>query len=148
MTNIFDKIKATADAILKPVSKTIDDLHVSDDEKASKKNELTQIVLGNLTSLAQAQADVLKTEMSGNFLQRSWRPIIMLTFGAICVIAVFYDVKLNAIPAEFWDLLKIGIGGYVAGRSIEKVAGTVTQNVDMTFLKKKDRKSNIKDDIQ
>ena len=36
----------------------------------------------------------------------------------------------------------IDTGGYVVGRSVEKVATTVTKNVDMPFLKKKNR-SNI-----
>jgi hypothetical protein len=34
-----------------------------------------------------------------------------------------------AIPElenEFWELLKIGIGGYVVGRSAEKIAKSVT----------------------
>ena len=28
-------------------------------------------------------------------------------------------VKLD-IPPDMWDLLKLGIGGYIAGRSVEK----------------------------
>jgi hypothetical protein len=27
-----------------------------------------------------------------------------------------------AIPPDMWDLLKLGVGGYVMGRSAEKVA--------------------------
>ena len=30
------------------------------------------------------------------------------------------------LPREFWDLIVIGMGGYVGGRSLEKIASAVT----------------------
>ena len=66
----------------------------------------------------------------------------MLAFGTIVIIACFYNVKLNEVPDQFWGLLKIGIGGYIGGRSLEKITSKVTENVDLTFLKKKDRKNS------
>ncbi|HAY88144.1 MAG TPA: hypothetical protein DCY51_01725 [Bacteroidetes bacterium] len=159
----FDFIKQAAEGILNPASKLIDNLHVSDDEKSSKKAELTKIVMDNLSSLTIQQAKVLQTEMSGNWLQRSWRPLLMLSFGVIIVsvyfLMPFVDIfvdnpELTAFYTNFkdevgfWSLLKIGMGGYIAGRSTEKVAEVVTKNIDMTFLKKKDRKKGIEDDIQ
>lgn len=44
------------------------------------------------------------------------------------------------LKPEFWELLKLGLGGYVIGRSAEKIANSVTKNVDLPFLRKKDRK--------
>jgi hypothetical protein len=35
------------------------------------------------------------------------------------------------LPPEMWSLLKIGVGGYVVGRSVEKVtAGGITKLVE------------------
>jgi len=139
--SILSKIFSTgAKELTDSIGGVIDNVFTNDQEKLKAKAQLTEIVTSKLSELASYQKEVLLAEMKGNWLQRSWRPIIMLVFGGICVIAVFYDVKLNTIPDEFWSLLKIGIGGYVGGRSLEKITGKVTDNIDLTFLKKKNRK--------
>lgn len=115
-------------------------LVTTDHEKLELKNKLTEILSESFTKLYKIQSEVIIAEANGNWLQRSWRPIVMLVFAAVVVLACFYDVKLNEVPEDFWGLLKIGVGGYVGGRSLEKIATTVTKNVDLTFLKKKDRK--------
>jgi len=91
----------------------------------------------------------LVTEARGNWLQRSWRPILMLAFGFIVVYAYFFEPAFllnegehgiaNTLNPNFWGLLKLGVGGYIIGRSTEKVASTVTSRVDIPFLRKKDR---------
>ncbi|MCG8410659.1 MAG: holin family protein, partial [Bacteroidales bacterium] len=111
-------------------------------------NQLTSTVLTALTELQNAQRDIILAEAKGNWLQRSWRPIVMLSFTFVVLYAYFLqpaffpnsvDVK-NALPSEFWQLLNIGVGGYVIGRSAEKISTNVTKNADITFFKKKDRK--------
>ncbi|BCS87344.1 hypothetical protein PSDVSF_05860 [Pseudodesulfovibrio sediminis] len=81
-----------------------------------------------LSELA-AQVQVLVTEMSGNWLQRSWRPILMLVIVAIVAnnylvypyLALFWpEAPELSLPPELWQLMKIGVGGYVVGRSAEK----------------------------
>ena len=126
--------------ITSSIGGVIDNLSTSDKEKLEAKAKLTEIVTDKLTEMASYQKEVLVTELKGNFLQKSWRPIIMLAFGTIVIVACFYNVKLNKVPEEFWGLLKIGIGGYIGGRSLEKITGKVTENIDMPFLKKKRRK--------
>ena len=117
----------------------VDNLTVTDDEKSAAKAKLTSIVTESLNSLQELQADVLKAELSGNWLQRSWRPLVMITFTCIIVVGAFREIPYLADNSPFWTLLEIGLGGYVIGRSVEKVAGKVTENIDMPFLKKKDR---------
>jgi hypothetical protein len=67
----------------------------------------------------------------------------MLVFGALLVIRwlglVDHNIDLQ-LELKLMDILELGIGGYVIGRSVEKVAGKVTENIDMPFLKKKNRK--------
>ena len=82
--------------------------------------------------LQRLQTDVILAEAKGNWLQRSWRPILMLAFGFIVIyvkfIAPLFGLPIPTLENEFWDLLQLGIGGYVVGRSVEKVAGNITVN--------------------
>ena len=134
--------------ILDQGGKIIDNISTSDDEKSKAKNDLTNIVMTSLTNIQNAQKEIILSESSGNWLQRSWRPIVMLSFAFIVVYSFFLQpaffpkavVVKDSLPDHFWTLLEIGIGGYVVGRSAEKVAATVTKNVDMPFVRKKDRK--------
>jgi len=124
------------------VGNVIDGLTASQEEKAAAKNELSRIVQESLVNAMEAQAKVLRAEMSGSWLQRSWRPIVMLSFTALLIIR-WTGLSTHHIDLELeqslMQLLRIGIGGYIAGRSVEKIADRVTQNIDLSFLKKKDR---------
>ncbi len=56
----------------------------------------------------------------------------MLAFGFIVIyvkfIAPLFSLPIPPLENEFWDLLQLGIGGYVVGRSAEKIAGNITVN--------------------
>ena len=76
------------------------------------------------------QRDIITAEAkSQSSLARNWRPITMLCFVAIIAnnylvypyIQLFGGTAVQLpIPPDMWDLLKLGIGGYIAGRSVEK----------------------------
>lgn len=74
--------------------------------------------------IAEHQSTVVSSEAQGNWLQRSWRPITMLTF---LVLVIFNQFGLLIIPLaeDIWDLFKVGLGGYIGGRSLEKVVATI-----------------------
>jgi len=81
-------------------------------------------------AFANAQAAVITSEQQhGSWLSKSWRPILMLTFTYIIahnyVFATMFHLTTVPIPPDMWDLLKIGVGGYVIGRSVEKTAPAV-----------------------
>jgi hypothetical protein len=80
--------------------------------------------------LQKLQTEIVLAEANGNWLQRSWRPILMLAFGFIVIyvkfIAPLFDLRIPPLENEFWNLLQLGIGGYVVGRSAEKIAGNIT----------------------
>ena len=137
---VFDVLKSnTIDA----VGKVVDNVFTNDEEKSRAKKELTEVVLKSLNDIAAVQGDVIKTEMTGNKLQKSWRPIMMLTFGAILV-CKWFGITDASIPDELelklMEIIELGLGGFVVGRSLEKITNSVTQNVDLPFIKKKDRK--------
>lgn len=140
---MFEKIaQLFTGTAIKEVGSVIDNLTTSNEEKNAAKAQLTGIVVEALNGLADAQAEVLKTEMKGNWLQRSWRPLVMLAFVVLLIIR-WTGVSTHPIDIslelKLMDIIELGLGGYVVGRTMEKVATTVTQNVDMPFLKKKNR---------
>lgn len=83
----------------------------------------------------EAQRDVIVAETQGNTLQRNWRPLFMFVcMGLLIWHAIFLPILasilgapmsemigLEHVPEGLWTLLTIGMGGYIAGRSAEKV---------------------------
>lgn len=67
----------------------------------------------------------------------------MLAFASIVVynnfIAPAFNLPNSVLQPQFWSLLEIGIGGYVIGRSVEKITDKVTDKIDLSFMKKKNR---------
>lgn len=78
------------------------------------------------TDIIKAGAGVVQTEAaSTNWLAASWRPVLMLVFGGLIVARWFgwsTPGLSQAEALELWSIVKIGIGGYVIGRSVEKTA--------------------------
>ena len=128
--------------IVKDVGNIVDGLATSDEEKSQAKERLSSVVFDALNKGVELQASVMKTEMTGNFLQRSWRPIVMLAFVGLLVIRWLGLVEHHIaaeLELELMQIIKIGLGGYVVGRSVEKTAEVVTKNIDLPFVKKKNR---------
>ncbi len=119
--------------IFRPAADLVDNLHTSGEEKMKMRNELSQIqnefagkVLDYETKLMEAQSSIIKSEAQGkSWLQRNWRPITMLTF-LILVVCDCFGVLTFRLAKEAWTLLQIGLGGYVVGRSAEKIAPAIT----------------------
>ena len=85
----------------------------------------------------ESRLKVMLAEMSGNWLQRSWRPILMLTIIGIVAnnyllypyMALFWDeAPILDLPKQLWSLMELGLGGYVVGRSAEKVTKAWRKN--------------------
>jgi hypothetical protein len=118
--------------IFKPAAKLVDDLHTSDEERLTAKSKMLEVqaaamqqVFDYETQALTARANIVNSEASSsNLLASSWRPLTMLTF---LVLAVGDSLGLLATPLrdEAWMLLQLGLGGYVVGRSGEKIAQTI-----------------------
>ena len=119
------------DAGLKIIDKIIPD--PAQREEAKRKLFETQQA-GQLKELEAAASVVVAEAKSEHSLTSQWRPITMLTFTAIVannyIIAPYlqamfgWGVTLD-MPPQLWNLLSIGIGGYIVGRSGEKIATAV-----------------------
>ncbi|MFA7421113.1 MAG: 3TM-type holin [Melioribacteraceae bacterium] len=114
--------------IVKPITDLIDSLVTTDKEKKELKNELLRIenqFLGKAleyeSKLLDSQSRIVEAEAKGqSWLQRNWRPITMLTFLILVVCDSFGFLKFR-LSNEAWILLQIGLGGYVVGRTGEKI---------------------------
>jgi len=102
------------------IGKTIID-KIWPDAGESERNKMALI----LTQFS-AQANIIQAEVaSGGVLARNWRPLLMLVFGGLIVARWFGYAAPDITPAEYielWGIVKLGIGGYVVGRSAEKIA--------------------------
>ena len=130
MNNIWKGITS----VLSPVAALIDEVHTSEEERLTIKSKLFETQSSLVTQimdyearLAESRACVITAEAQGNsWLQRNWRPITMLTFLLLVVLDAL-GILTNRLPPEAWTLLQVGLGGYVVGRSVEKVVPQVTQ---------------------
>lgn len=112
-------------SVVKDVMGGLDNLFTSKEEKMAAENAIREILIKKELELQKMQTEVIVTEAKGNWLQRSWRPILMLAFGFIVIYVKFigplFDLTIPELEDEFWNLLQIGIGGYVIGRTGEKM---------------------------
>ena len=94
------------------------------DASEEEKNKVQSFL-----AIFTAQAEIVKTEAaSTHWLAANWRPLTMLTFTALIVARWFGWAAPNLSEAEYlklWSIVEFGLGGYVVGRSVEKIAPTV-----------------------
>ena len=75
------------------------------------------------------QAEIVKAEaQSDHWLAACWRPILMLTFGGL-IVARWLGWSAPNIPEaevlKLWSIVELGLGGYVIGRSVEKIVPAI-----------------------
>ena len=75
--------------------------------------------LGQDVTITRDAEKILAAEAGGNWLQRSWRPLVMLVFAAVVLVGAFVPLPMLEDNSRFWDLLEIGLGGYILGRGME-----------------------------
>ena len=127
------------------VRDTVDELHTSEEEKQKLEQEMTKIenemtkeINKTYRKELEEKASIIEAEAkSDHFLTSNWRPILMLIFGFIVLnnyvlvpyMELLFDLSVElAIPPDMWAILKLGIGGYIGGKSAEVVAGRLSPN--------------------
>jgi hypothetical protein len=99
-------------------------------KKAEVQGQIMTELLKVDAATFESQIKPLLAELSGNWLQRSWRPILMLSIVAVVVnnyiIYPYFSLfgiqaVVLELPDKLWSLMEIGVGGYIVGRSAEKV---------------------------
>ena len=102
-------------------------------EAAKAQQDMVMALLAQQANLNAAAGDIIKAEaQSEHWLAACWRPILMLTFGGLIVARWLGWSAPGISEAEvlkLWDIVQLGLGGYVIGRSIEKVAPQIAAAV-------------------
>lgn len=120
--------------IINNVIGLVDEVVEDKDEANKLKAQLTEVFnksdMVKFTEQIKAQTSIITTEAkSQSWIARNWRPLIMLLFGIIIAnnyviypyLNLIFDTgALLEVPPQMWQLLKLGIGGYIVGRSAEK----------------------------
>lgn len=136
-------------SLIGTLSGGLDNLITSDEERLKVqveldklRNDLGKAVLEHEKVLIQAQRSIIEKELnSGSWIARNWRPLFATSLGLIVAYNYLFlpfaeflvtSFKLNVwipskdeLPDNVWDLLKIALGGYILGRSSEKVAASL-----------------------
>ena len=107
------------------------------DDQQAFKNAVELEILKNQKEFQDLSANIVLAEAkSEHWLTSAWRPLTMVLFALVIAVniliipyiltpilwmlgipvPVFMDV-----PPEIWNLITIGLGGYVGGRSGEKM---------------------------
>jgi len=124
-------IQALIPALAPILSRVAGNLFPDPEAKAKAEGEMMLAIMAKQSELEQAAAGIIKAEASSsNWLASSWRPIVMLTFAALIVARWFGFAAPELSQAEYlklWDIVELGLGGYVIGRSAEKIIPSVAQ---------------------
>lgn len=121
--------------LLMPLAEKVFDRVLPDTEaRDAAKRELTMELMRNAKDLEEAAASIIRSEAkSEHTITATWRPILMLVITAIIAnnfilapyLAAFTGTSIVLpLPDELWNLLTVGVGGYIVSRGAEKVTKT------------------------
>lgn len=120
MLGVLGAVAPMVKTLFSTIDKTID--NKAEAEKI-KQNIQQQLLSGQLKEL-EAQASIIVAESKGGWLQRNWRPMLMLTFAGL-VVAHWFGFTAPNIPESvqnsLLNIVLVGMGGYIVGRSGEKI---------------------------
>lgn len=128
-------ISSILGTVAEPVFNVIDKAVTDKDEANRLKADIRHRLIDQKDAALQAQMKVILAEATGeSWLQRNWRPLLMTVIVAIIAnnyllapyLGAMFGVGLQLeLPEHMWNLMTLGVGGYIAGRSGEKIAGTI-----------------------
>lgn len=103
------------------------------DKRAEIERETKLALLEHADSIEKVRGEIILAEAkSQSWLTATWRPLLMMVVISIIavnylvfpIIAIGYPEIMNNVlelPDQLWNLLTLGVGGYVVGRSGEKM---------------------------
>jgi hypothetical protein len=130
---LLDKLLAAPfKGIIEAVGGLIDGISTTSEEKLEAKAKLLAISLEAEKVFAAADAQfaemqsrvVIAEAQSQSALARNWRPLTMLSFVVVIMYNYIAGPAFGAatlpVPADLWTVIKLGLTGYIVGRSAEK----------------------------
>lgn len=102
-------------------------------EKAKAEAETIRQLLAHQADIESAAAKIINTEAaSSHWLAANWRPLTMIVFVGLIVARWFGLAAPGLAEAEYiklWSIVEFGLGGYVVGRSVEKIAPSIASSL-------------------
>ena len=94
--------------------------------------------------LLESKSKIIESEVKGeSWLQRNWRPLLMCICMFIMfnnyVLVPYFNLPVTTLDEHIWSLMDLGVGGYVAGRSLEKIS----ENLGPVLFNAKKKKSLV-----
>jgi len=131
---MWGKSTPVIEKIIEKTLDVIDELVEDKDKKSELKNALSiaiaKIDAKEFEALIRSQKEIIISEIKGeSWLQKNWRPGLMALFGLIIFnnyilnpyFSALFDIHIMIeIPPSMWNLLKIGVSGYIVSRGAEK----------------------------
>jgi hypothetical protein len=141
MPNLLGFLSGPVKGLVGEIGNILDKITTTDKEKLEAQRKLAELQFSFNAKLAEIEAewvksqrDVIVAEAGGkSWLQRNWRPILMLFFAVVIGTVVWTGGWINGrqlnseFVMEILSIIKLGLGGYVIGRSVEKVAPSVAE---------------------
>jgi hypothetical protein len=122
-------IQALVPALAPIIGQIVGNLFPDPTEKAKAEAEAMRQLLSHQAEIESAAAKIINTEAaSTHWLAANWRPLTMLVFVGLIVARWFGWAAPGLQEAEYlklWSIVEFGLGGYVVGRSVEKVAPSI-----------------------
>lgn len=126
-------LPALIPALVPIVGRIVGNLFPDREAKAKAEAEALKMLLAHQHELEHAAARVVHAEAaSTHWLAANWRPLTMLTFVSLIVARWFGFAAPELHETEYaklWSIVELGLGGYVIGRSVEKVAPTIMESL-------------------
>jgi hypothetical protein len=119
---MINSVMAIADLIKTGIDKAFPDKDKANELKAGID---TALINADSAELASATQVVIAEASGESWLQRNWRPLTMLSFVGLIAAHWLGFTAPNLSEGQslaLLDIVKVGLGGYVLGRSAEKVA--------------------------
>jgi hypothetical protein len=118
--------------VFRPAMELIDAMHTSEEERLESKANLLNAQAAAMDKVLQyekeslvARARIVEAEAkSEHVITATWRPLVMITMTGLAV-GDALGLLPNPLAPEAWLLLQVGLGGYVVGRSGEKIVKTI-----------------------
>lgn len=113
--------------------KVFDKIFPNPQQAAEAKLKLFEMQQAGELKVLEGQVEIITAEAkSESWLAASWRPITMLVFTSLIVARWFGWAAPNLSPEEYiklWSIVELGLGGYVIGRSAEKIAPAIAASL-------------------
>ncbi len=116
--------------VLAPIlGKVASNLFPDPEAKAKAEAEMMTQLMSHQKAIEAAAGKIIQTEAaSKHWLAANWRPVTMLSFVGLIVARWFGFAAPELSEAEYlklWDIVQLGLGGYVIGRSAEKITPSI-----------------------